>query len=258
MTAVLGIDAAWSDRNPSGVALAAAGADGWRLLAVSASYDDFLGRGGDRPRGRPAPVAELLARARELAGEAVSLVAVDMPLSLDPIGGYRASDRALSQVFGSMKCATRPPSARSPGPVSDSLRADCQAAGYPLAVGPPVAARALIEVYPHPALVRLTSAAERLTYKVAKQRSYWRMSFRQERVDELNRVWAGIVEALDPELAGAAEQLTPPDDDAPKWAMKAFEDRLDAVVCAYAGVCALEGRAEAYGDARSAIWVPLG
>ena len=44
--------------------------------------------------------------------------------------------------------------------------------------------------------------------------------------------------------------------DAPTRALKAFEDQLDAVVCAWVGVCALEGRARAYGDAESAIWVP--
>jgi predicted RNase H-like nuclease len=38
---------------------------------------------------------------------------------------------------------------------------------------------------------------------------------------------------------------------------KAFEDTLDAAICAWVGVCALEGRAEALGDAVSAIWVPL-
>ena len=35
-----------------------------------------------------------------------------------------------------------------------------------------------------------------------------------------------------------------------------MEDALDAVVCAWVGVCALEGRAKAYGDPDSAIWVP--
>jgi predicted RNase H-like nuclease len=40
------------------------------------------------------------------------------------------------------------------------------------------------------------------------------------------------------------------------WEMKAFEDMLDAVVCAWIGVTVLEGRARAYGDERSAIWIP--
>jgi predicted RNase H-like nuclease len=39
-------------------------------------------------------------------------------------------------------------------------------------------------------------------------------------------------------------------------ALKAYEDQLDAVVCAYVAIAALEGRAESYGDDVSAIWVP--
>jgi predicted RNase H-like nuclease len=38
--------------------------------------------------------------------------------------------------------------------------------------------------------------------------------------------------------------------------MKAFEDALDAVVCAWVGACVMDGKAVAYGDDVSAIWVP--
>ena len=40
--------------------------------------------------------------------------------------------------------------------------------------------------------------------------------------------------------------------------LKAFEDKLDAVVCCWAGICALNGQAIAYGDQESAIWIPSG
>lgn len=39
-------------------------------------------------------------------------------------------------------------------------------------------------------------------------------------------------------------------------ALKAFEDMLDAVVCAWVGCCILDGRARSFGDGSSAIWVP--
>lgn len=38
--------------------------------------------------------------------------------------------------------------------------------------------------------------------------------------------------------------------------MKAFEDILDAVVCAWVGACVFDRNAEAYGDEESEIWVP--
>jgi predicted RNase H-like nuclease len=38
--------------------------------------------------------------------------------------------------------------------------------------------------------------------------------------------------------------------------LKRYEDALDALVCAWVGVCALNGSARAYGDDAAAIWVP--
>jgi predicted RNase H-like nuclease len=44
---------------------------------------------------------------------------------------------------------------------------------------------------------------------------------------------------------------------APAIALKAFEDKLDAIICAWVGICTLDGRAQPYGDAESAIWIPV-
>jgi hypothetical protein len=38
--------------------------------------------------------------------------------------------------------------------------------------------------------------------------------------------------------------------------LKAYEDKLDAVICAWVGICALEGRPTPFGDENSAIWIP--
>ena len=39
---VLGIDAAWTAHNPSGVALVQRAAEGWQCLALAPSYEAFL------------------------------------------------------------------------------------------------------------------------------------------------------------------------------------------------------------------------
>lgn len=51
--------------------------------------------------------------------------------------------------------------------------------------------------------------------------------------------------------------LTLPSEFATVVELKAFEDMLDAVVCCWVAICALEGRAAAFGDHASAIWVPV-
>ena len=72
--AVLGIDAAWTATQPSGVALAVETENGWRLAAVEASYDHFLERANGaessekRPRGSEPDAAALLEAARKICG----------------------------------------------------------------------------------------------------------------------------------------------------------------------------------------------
>ena len=140
--------------------------------------------------------------------------------------------------------------------MGDQLRQDFTCAGYALATGklrPP----ALIEVYPHPALLVLAQAERRLPYKFGKIAKYWPNQDRAKRRISLLAGWASIVALLEPEIAGVAAGLSIPDAGSTVRRMKAFEDRLDAVVCAWVGIRALEGRAEPLGNDESAIWVPI-
>ncbi len=84
MRAVLGIDAAWTVREPSGVALIVDSGSGWQIVEVAASYAAFARREKDadpivRHRGSLPDAPSLLAAAHEKLGEPVGLVAIDMP-----------------------------------------------------------------------------------------------------------------------------------------------------------------------------------
>ena len=257
--AVLGIDAAWTASEPSGVALAVEDASGWRLAAVEASYDLFRARargaGGDaRPKGSHPDAGALLGAARLLCGRPLDCVAVDMPVGPNAIAGRRFCDDAISRRYGARKASTHSPSAARPGPISDALRADFAAFGFEVRIEPP--ADGLIEVYPHAALIEFMQEAERLPYKAAKTLIYWPKLTLEERHRKLRGVWSRIVETLDRRIAGATAALIVPAPEARGWRLKAFEDRLDAVVCAAVAIAALDGRAVAHGDAEGAIWVP--
>ncbi len=41
------------------------------------------------------------------------------------------------------------------------------------------------------------------------------------------------------------------------WRLKAYEDRLDAVICAAVAIACLNGAATVFGDDDAAIWVPV-
>jgi predicted RNase H-like nuclease len=250
---VLGIDAAWTASQPSGVALVAETDDGWVLCVVAPSYGVFC----STSESTSVEAVALIAASTGHAGRKPDLVAIDMPLAHSPVTCRRVSDNTVSRAYGARHCSTHTPSAVRPGSISDRLTAGFTNVGYALATER-VAGPSLVEVYPHPALVELTGEAVRLPYKVAKLRAYWPGLPPRERRLAVIEVWRRITAALNRNIAGVAERLPLPSPDEGGRVLKAFEDKLDAVVCAWVGICVLEGRAQPFGDANSAIWIPSG
>ena len=259
---VLGIDAAWTVKNPSGVALVQKCAGTWSLRAVECSYNRFLIRSDPtvtaerRSAGGRADVRLVLKAASSLCGGPVDLVAVDMPLSRSPICGRRASDNEISKRYGGRGCGTHSPNALRPGEISRALREGFESQDYRLCTTD-VSLPGLMEVYPHPTLIELLGAERRLPYNINKARSYWPDLSPSERVTALCEQWSAIVAALDRQIVGVKAKLLFPSSDSTRGALKAYEDMLDAVVCAWVGICALEGRAQPFGDNDSAIWIPV-
>ena len=194
-TCVLGIDAAWTAHQPSGIALVQNTANGWNCLAVAPSYAAFIGQTSGQAwdpeqkatGSRPDPAA-LLQASQQLADAAVSCVSVDMPLATTPITSRRAADTAISSRFGPKGCAVHSPSAERPGALADQLRADFAALGYLLHTNSKGhTAPALIECYPHVALLALLTRNYRVPYKVSRSGQYWKAEqlSRSERIERL-------------------------------------------------------------------------
>lgn len=267
MRAVLGIDAAWTLTQPSGVALVLETAAGWRLNALAPSYQHFLASMDSKARvdGRLAPevrssgsrpdAAALVDSCSRLCGRKPDVIAIDMPLSKQPIEGRRCSDDAVSKAYGNRQCGTHTPSKVRPGSISDDLRTGFEAAGYSLQTVA-IASPGLIEVYPHPALVELANASKRLPYKAAKVRCYWPTLTSEERRAALYGQWRSIVTLLESEISGVARALPELAAKASDAEVKSYEDMLDSVVCAWVAICALNDQAEPFGDQQSAIWIP--
>jgi predicted RNase H-like nuclease len=259
MKAVLGIDAAWTANQPSGVALVVSSSSAqWRLVSAAPSYEIFLDRtqsAGTRPAGSLPDGGKLLAAAQNLCGFPIDLVAADLPLSRNPITGRRFSDNEISRRYGAYLCETHSPSASRPGSISDNLAASFSLAGYPLLTCK-FQTPGLIEAYPHPAVVELLNLSQRSPYKCSKTRKYWPHAALDERRSLLCREWNRIVNALEEQIEGVTTLLPSLQLERRGWRLKAYEDVLDAVICAWVGICVLEYRAKAYGDDESAIWVP--
>lgn len=266
METILALDPAWTKAKPSGVALIEGTGVKWRCIALAPSYADFIGLsrripvvwGGTPPGGLP-NVTALLSAAHILSGVPVDLVTIDMPVAMTKITGRRQADNLISKQFGAQWCSAYSPSSSCPGPISDQLRLDFDAAGYPLMTKRrrvrPVPS--LVEVYPHPALLSLMKVNRRVPYKVSKMDKYWKAVPPSVRRSRVVQEWLNIAQALSPLIAH--RPFLPAVAVAPTMrtaVLKQYEDALDALVCGWVGIEFLAGRCTPFGNDTAAIWVP--
>ena len=244
---VLGLDAAWTTRHESGVAVVASNGGNWVCVAAVPSVgalEALAGRSG------------LVTATEALAGAPLTLASVDMPLALARITVRRVCDNELSRAFGARGCGVHSPTRDRPGPVSARLMREFTSAGFRLAVhGTAPAERQVIEVYPHIAVMRLLGEGYRVPYKVARAGQYWPEATPAERRARIRENLGRILGALQERIRGIRLRL-PAGSAGPKE-IKAFEDTLDGLVCAWIGMRYLEGQCVSYGDETAAIWAPL-
>ncbi|MCZ2115919.1 MAG: DUF429 domain-containing protein [Anaerolineae bacterium] len=265
MKTVLGIDAAWTPGNPSGVALVQGVGRKWKCLGVAPSYESFISLADGRPvdwkmnrfDGTPPDVSRLLQAARELAKREVDLVAIDMPVSNARITGRRRADNRVSEVFGGRNCATHSPSAERPGKMGEKIAKGFAEAGNKLVteMDSPPTSPGLIEVYPHPALLSLLKLNERAMYKSSKSRSYWPEASLDERIRNLIAMHKKIKDALSERFEGLNGLISIRKVESLSH-LKKVEDALDALICAWVGIEYLAGRTVPLGDRTAAIWCP--
>jgi predicted RNase H-like nuclease len=265
MTTILGIDAAWTAREPSGVALVRQDGTRWRCLASAPSYAAFIdlahGRmpNWTRPGVGSVPDAEeLLDAASRLAGEPATLVTLDMPVSTTPILGRRKADREVSRAFGAQWCSAHSPGPVRPGPMGAELSRQFSEAGYLIATTatPAGTPNRLVEVYPHPALLTLLQRDRRVPYKVGKASTYWKGASIDDRIGRLLTEFADIRDGLATHIDDIAIALPHAGKVRTLAALKPFEDALDALVCCWVGCQYLDGRSYPLGDETAAIWCP--
>ena len=265
MRAVIGIDAAWTRDRPSGVALCVERGGAWDCEAVAPSYADFFALGDrqeiswDHPRadrGSPEPSRILRAAAALAPGARMMAVALDLPLASVPIAGRRKADQDVSREFGGRGCSTHSPTPARPGRISTTVRAGFEAAGFPLAtVGTPHSGPAIVEVYPHVALLSLLPDDYRIPYKVSRSGRYWPGVPVDERRQRLLEQWHRILSALAVHMEVRLE-VPKSKSFASLSAMKPYEDAIDAMVCAWVAIEFLTGNARPLGDDTAAIWIP--
>ena len=227
----VGVDLAWGEKKPTGVAVL--DADG-TLVHLSAQRDDASIVEAVRPyvKGR-------------------CLVAVDAPLVVANASGNRPCEAALNRDFRRFEAGAHPSNTGKPE-FADTPRGARLADALGLDIDPASRARRrAIEVYPHPATVALFGLGRTLKYKNKPGRPL------AELQAELLRL-TGYLEGL--ATAEPAMRLTGSDDwqalvraverAGRKSELRVAEDQVDAVVCAYVALFAARKPAltTTYGD----------
>ena len=258
---VVGIDAAWTSAGSSGVAVVEVTEGRAVLVAAAPSYVALCDnqKGGEiewrSTKGAPCETAPLLQAAIRLTGRMPDVIAIDMPLSTEPISRRRAADNLVSSAFGAKGAGTHSPSVERPGRYGRRLQRAFEKEGYVLQTKTTHTwTKQLLEVYPHPALIRLCESERRLPYKASKCSKYWPDLTAAERRAALLRVWSEIGERLDREIAGSQAAIATAIRSC--RALKSVEDVIDAIVCAWVGVCFLKRDVASFGDSTAAIWIP--
>jgi predicted RNase H-like nuclease len=253
---VLGIDAAWTAAQPSGVALLRERGRRWECIALAPSYESFLSGELDwraRPAGGVPDCDALIVTSTRLAGAAPDVIAIDMPLATRRITGRRAADNAISSAYGARGLGAHTPNELRPGPIADAMRVGFGRHGYRVAGSktPPGTPGVLIEVFPHAAAIALADASYRVPYKLSRAAQYWPDKTPLGRRRSLLAQWAVLRRALSQRIVGGALRIPGA---GPLAALKRYEDALDALICGWIGIEYLAGRVHPHGDATAAVW----
>jgi predicted RNase H-like nuclease len=262
---ILAIDAAWTASEPSAVALLQQLDNHWHCRALAPSYAQFISLSNDLPvdwskktTGQVPDMAQLLNAAINISGQKPAIITVDMPVSNVLITGYRAAERAIAKAFSKKGCAAHAPSATRPGKISEAYTKRLEQHGFELGVVGTEAGTVnrLLEVYPHPALLRLMNAEYRLEYKAGKTSRYWPELSISERKQKLYYIYKNILAVLGQVIQDIDLDISESLIQQPFSHFKRYEDAIDALVCGWVGMQYLAGKASAHGDDSGAIWVP--
>lgn len=226
----VGVDLAWGDRKPTG--LAVLDADGQLVSVATVTSDDEI----------------VEALAPYVDGDC--LVAIDAPLIVVNKTGNRPAEAELNKDFARFDAGAHPSNTGKPE-FSGQPRGARIAGRLGLDMNPRSGrARRAIEVYPHPATVALFRLGRTLKYKNKPGRD-----FEQLRAELL--VLLGLVEGLvaaDPPLKVTSPAWTAlraaVETAGRKSELRVVEDQVDAVICAYVALFAARRpeQTATYGD----------
>lgn len=218
-TTFIGIDLAWAvDRNHTGIVVLRGNEGGAKYQASATGITSLAG---------------IVDFVPEQAG-ASTVVAVDAPLVVTNVSGFRDCEREIGRRFGSVHASCHSNNlTRTPHPAGvrlvEALAPLDFRHDFDLATARQREGRWLLEVYPHPAMVVLFGLGQVIKYKKG------RVGQKRRGLAELQRHLVTLASGSHGLLETAAlrELLSQEVDALRGAALKRYEDKLDALFCAY-------------------------
>lgn len=158
-----------------------------------------------------------------------ALIAVDAPTLIPNVTGTRLPDKLTHKYFGRYHAGCYPANLQRPfaqRTVEFGLSLEARGFAHAPVITPKKLGRFQIEVFPHPAIVHLFGLSRILKYKkgTLAERRLELMKLRQHILDTLP--------TLEPSLNLFSSHVLP-EIPATGTALKAVEDQLDSLICAY-------------------------
>jgi predicted RNase H-like nuclease/ppGpp synthetase/RelA/SpoT-type nucleotidyltranferase len=234
----VGVDLAWGERKPTGVAVVD---DGGRLVYVGVAQDD----------------ASIKAAIGPYVQEEC-LVAFDAPLVVNNPTGQRPSEAALNRDFAKFEAGAHPTNTGK-AEFAGTPRAARIADALDLDIDPySASSRRAIEVYPHPATVALFRLGRTLKYKSKPGRNLAQLRSELLRLMDLVETLAQATPSLRvSDHDGWTELRQSVQTAERKSELRRAEDPVDAVICAYVALFATRRPDDVtmYGDAETGATV---
>lgn len=265
MKYTLGIDAAWTRNEPSGVCLLRS-TDGktCEIVRLGKSYSEFVN--GNIEWNHKADCSQIemyeLLKACDALKAQPDCIAVDMPIASYHIKERRNCETEISKAYGGKGASTHNPNENRPGLISVELFNCLTESGYIwMTSGMVQNNKSLIEVYPHTAIIEYLNLEYRYEYKVSKKNKFksWASLSASQKNEKLIENLQNLVVQLTKKVPNIYDffiHLNPMN----KYSvsqLKGYEDAIDSVVCALVGMDFLFGNAVGYGNDKGTIWVPV-
>jgi predicted RNase H-like nuclease len=215
----IGLDLAWSTRNPTGAAVIEGDENTGQPVAAQLLGDDDT----------------VIDFVQTYAGNEPAIVAIDAPLHVPNETGRRPAEAEIGAMFARYQAGAHPANRQrlaANGVVrGEAIVARLEAIGFThrAEVEPHIPVRQVIEVFPHPAMIALFNLQRTIKYKAKAGRSHEQRLVEFARYQELLR----SLETHEPALVGADSLLSQELITLNKARLKDYEDVLDGLLCAY-------------------------